>query len=48
MAQRFNNEIGKAPYSAPKLAIYGEFSQLTGAGAKGSPEGKTSAASKKP
>ncbi len=33
MAQHLTIRGGKAPYVAPKLAVYGEFSQLTASGA---------------
>ena len=29
----------KAPYSSPKLAVYGAFSQLTASGTQGNKEG---------
>lgn len=48
MAQRFHNEIGKTPYSAPKLAIYGEFSQLTASGTGSKVENAGGQATKKP
>lgn len=32
-------KVAKAPYAAPKLNVYGGFSQLTAAGSAGVPEG---------
>jgi hypothetical protein len=39
MAQRFATQQSKAQYSKPKLAIYGEFANLTAAGVGSRVEG---------
>lgn len=42
MAQRLPSPQGKAQYSKPKLAIYGEFANLTASGLGSLSEGMTS------
>lgn len=46
MTNDVNNRRIEAAYSAPKIAIYGEFANLTAGGTGSRPEGNTNASMK--